>query len=198
MWLRDKFDCFWRECQNHCIIYILIIVGGIVFGAVSGYSITSVLQYEELRVYGLRWYDGQIMSMGLFGSIFDVVILFGVILAVNINIYFMPLNYVLALYRGYLAGYNSLVIISFLGISGIAGIVFVFIPQQVIQLVFFCAFSSRANIRCIDNRNAGFLAFSGVEYRPLLKRLFFILAAACVVQILFYLVFGIASSGAVI
>lgn len=153
------------------IIFAVFIIGGIVLGIISANNI-SILSNDNIKLlFFNKIYINISFFTAFFGNTFIMLTLFCVIIAVNINIFLLPINFVFLLYRGYLAGFTLVAIIKIYGGGGIVNLIIIFIPIQLVMLFFLAACSAACMRRLMNNLHNGPFCFRGTEYHLLLREL---------------------------
>lgn len=120
------------------LIFLLVIAGvslitGVFTAIKSSNTITSYNIYDNLLVSFLK---GDSSFLGYFFSRFFVTCLIILLMyLLSFSIFLMPLPILFLVYKAYILGVNSVVLILLFGISGIFNVVFVVLPCHLLILV---------------------------------------------------------------
>ena len=160
---------FWCEAKPRILLIALSILLGTVLGVVGAISVNGGVDQGVLGEFVYEWYVGNRKGFGGYFVAFllEYLTAFVVIISCNASVWFVWINYLYLVARGYLIGYNTLLLILNIGAGGIFTVIFVFIPTQLIVLFMIVYMTVYANARCLLYRR---LCFSKVGYKSMLKR----------------------------
>lgn len=193
--VKDHFACHVR----YYVVFGLVAVIGIIIGITGANSLGVLATSADFKI--LIFKQVNINGSGIFGllgkNMLILIISCSVVLAVNISAYFLPLGLVFVLYRGYVLGFNTLVIIKVYGTGGIFNVIIVYIPFQLVMLLCVLAASGICARRCIHNSRFGAFVIRGVDYPVVFRSLGVVIAVGFAVSLGFAIIASVFLQGMV-
>ena len=185
---RAVFGDFKRDTRPYVFFIVLSVVLGFALGIVAGIGVKGTVG-DDLTKYVFDWYiDKKIGFGGYFGTFFvEFFLALLVILFCNLAVWLLWANYFFLIARGYILGYNLILLILGFGVGGAFCSIFILLPQQCFLLLMQIYLSVYANIRCRAYRS---FCFRKSGYRELFTRYLAFFAVYTVCSIALSLVFG--------
>lgn len=146
-----------KSLRIYIVIFSCVIVAGIAIGIVTGFKIQSSLTEAEAnaRILTSLFYGTNKTFFMFLNAILQTCFFTVIIFACNLHIFAVPINHLFLLYRGYVFGLNIVILIFNVGFTGIVFVIAVFIPIQLILLIFLIIKSSVLNNLCVLSRRTG-------------------------------------------
>jgi len=186
--VKTAFRDFRRDARPYLLFIVLSIVLGLVLGIVAGVGVKGAIG-DELTQFVFDWYVNEKTGFGgFFGTFFlEFFLALLILLVCNLAIWLLWANYFFLIARGYILGYNFILLIVGFGGGGIFTAIFVLLPQQIFLILSFVYLSVYANARCRTYRR---LSFRGCGYRELFARYLRFFPVYLVFSIVLSAVFG--------
>lgn len=134
----DEYVAF--NCRRNYTVMVGLIVMfafGVVLGIVmGGRGFYTDLIFEDSVNYAIIVVNGKVSFFGMVArAVFINLRIFFVVFLFSLTVYFIPLQFLFVIYRGYILGAAVVVFTAVLGVSGFATALILIIPQQGILLI---------------------------------------------------------------
>lgn len=138
------YSPFWSKCRDHLFayrtFYIILLICGL---AGFGFGLGGATVYTH-RVTIIELSDGYIMGImngtlnggSLFWSrILSLLGLLALVLFFSLHRYFIPLHFVIVIYRGFLTGFKIMLLIGMYGITGVFSSLLFVLPFETVFFI---------------------------------------------------------------
>ena len=164
-------------------LFALVLLIGLIVGFVVGFNRADNFALKDLPDGVLACFVSKKMSgMAVFFSrLFAFLGLCLLILCLNSKGYLCWISFFIILYRAFLIGINSAILISLFKFGGVVNVVLLYFPVHLIITCLLVCFAVVCFVCCINQKNSGVTVFSGCFFQRhrLLILFVFLCAAIC-------------------